>query len=188
MCNKKGDKMANKTTNTLQLAYAAQGAVFICICSWLVIPGPVPFTMQTFGVFLVLFTGAEKFGTKSILTYIFLGLVGLPVFSGFQAGPGVLFGLTGGYIFGFLSVALVYSLGIKFLGKNSVVEIGSMIAGLILCYVVGTFWFVTAYSNTGENISVANALMWCVVPFVIPDMIKMIIAYSISKKLRVHLK
>ena len=100
--------MENSHSKTLTLTYIALSAALIAICSWISIPTTVPFTLQTFGVFAALGTLGGRRGTLAILAYLLLGLVGLPVFSGFQGGPGVLLGTTGGYILGFLASALLY--------------------------------------------------------------------------------
>ena len=104
-------KQTSKTRTrlrTVDLAYAALFAVLLMVCAWINIPLTVPFTLQTFGVFAALGTLGGRRGTLAILAYLLLGLVGLPVFSGFQGGPGVLLGTTGGYILGFLASALLY--------------------------------------------------------------------------------
>ena len=98
--------MNHSSTN---LVYMALGAVLIALCSWITVPAAVPFTMQTFAVFFILSALGGKQGTVTILVYIALGAVGVPVFSQFGAGPGVLLGNTGGYILGFLASALAFS-------------------------------------------------------------------------------
>ena len=81
--------------------------------------------------------GGKK-GFVSILVYILLGAVGLPVFSGFKGGIGVLFGTTGGYIVGFILIALIYQISVNLLGNKIYVRVMAMIAGLIVCYAFGT--------------------------------------------------
>ena len=89
-----------KTVKTQDLVYVSLFAVLITVCSWISIPFIVPFTMQTFALFLAInFLGGKK-GLISIVIYVALGAVGVPVFSGFTSGIGALFGLNGGYIFG----------------------------------------------------------------------------------------
>ena len=97
--------MNHSATN---LVYMALGAVLIALCSWITIPTAVPFTMQTFAVFFILSALGGKQGTVTILVYIALGAVGIPVFSQFGAGPGVLLGNTGCYILGFLAMGIFY--------------------------------------------------------------------------------
>lgn len=96
-------------TKALDLAYIALMAALIALCAWISVPlGPVPFTMQTFGIFAALGLLGGRRGTLAFLSYLLLGIVGLPVFSGFSAGAGVLFGATGGYLLGYLAAALLF--------------------------------------------------------------------------------
>ena len=92
---------------TRDIAYIAFFAVVIAVCSWISIPTVVPFTLQTFAVFLTVGVLGGKRGTLAVFVYILLGVCGVPVFSGFSGGIGVLLGQTGGYIAGFLFSALV---------------------------------------------------------------------------------
>ena len=90
------------------MVLSALFAALLCICAWISLPlGALTFTLQTFAIFLALLTLGGKWGSVSILVYIFLGAMGLPVFSGFQGGLGALFGPTGGCIFGFMLTALL---------------------------------------------------------------------------------
>ena len=74
--------------NTADMAYIALFAVAIAICSWISVPAPVPFTLQTFGVFLAAAGLGGKRGTLAVLVYLALGMAGVPVFAGFQGGMG----------------------------------------------------------------------------------------------------
>lgn len=94
-------------TKTYDLAYIAIFAVLIAICSWISIPMTVPFTLQTFGVFMAVGVLGGKRGSLAVLVYILLGVIGVPVFAGFSGGLGILLNNTGGYIIGFLFSALV---------------------------------------------------------------------------------
>ena len=93
-------KQKKKRFRTVDLSYIALGAVLIAVCSWISIPTTVPFTMQTFGVFFVLSILGGRRGTAAIVVYVLLGAVGVPVFSQFTSGIGVLLGNTGGYLIG----------------------------------------------------------------------------------------
>ena len=171
------------------MTYIAVFAVIIAICSWITIPFPlVPFTMQTFGVFLTVGTLGGKKGTLSVLVYLLLGIIGVPVFSGFASGIGAILGATGGYLTGFLLTALVMWLMEKLLGKKTWVLALSMLIGLILCYAFGTFWFMNVYAKTNGPIGLLGALSACVFPFIIPDIIKIILALTVSKRLSAAIK
>ena len=100
--------MTQSRFSTRDMAYIALMAVLLAVCSWISVPAPVPFTLQTFGVFCALGLLGGRRGSTAVLLYILLGAVGLPVFSGFQGGLGKLLGPTGGYILGFLLSALLY--------------------------------------------------------------------------------
>ena len=99
--------MTSTKMQTLDMAYIGLFAVVIAICSWISIPTVVPFTLQTFAVFLAVAVLGGKRGTLAVIVYVLLGAVGLPVFSGFKGGIGVLLNTTGGYIIGFVFSALV---------------------------------------------------------------------------------
>lgn len=166
------------------MAYIAVFAVIMAICSWISIPAQVPFTLQTFAVFLAFGVLGGKRGTMAVLVYILLGAVGIPVFAGFTGGIGVLMGNTGGYILGFLGSALVMWALEKLPGKRSVIQIFSMIAGLLVCYTFGTLWFMIVYAGTTGKVGLVTVLGWCVIPFIIPDLIKIGLAYMLAGRIR----
>lgn len=92
---------------TRDMALIAAFAAVITVCAWISVPAAVPFTLQTFAVFLAVGLLGGKRGTIAVAVYILLGAVGVPVFSGFNGGLGALLGITGGYILGFLAAAAV---------------------------------------------------------------------------------
>ncbi len=164
------------------LAYIGLCAALIAVCSWISIPAAVPFTLQTFAVFLSVFLLGGKRGTLAVTVYLLLGAVGLPVFAGFKGGPGALFGTTGGYLIGFLASALIMWGLEKLLGTKLWVYALSMILGLLACYAFGTVWFITIYNKGAENpATLATVLGWCVIPFIIPDAIKILLALVIGR-------
>ena len=148
-------------------------AALLAICAWLSIPaGGITFSMQTFGVFLALLCLGGKWGTVSILVYLLLGGAGLPVFSAFQGGFGILLGATGGYLWGFLLSGLTYWALERF-GKPM-----AMAAGLSVCYLCGSLWFLH-WSGGGLGL----VLLQCVVPYLIPDGLKLALAWHLSRRL-----
>ncbi|MDY4694305.1 MAG: biotin transporter BioY [Blautia sp.] len=173
-----------KGSKTYDMVYIAVFAVIMAICSWISIPVQVPFTLQTFGVFVAVGVLGGKRGTLAVLVFILLGVLGIPVFAGFQGGIGILLGTTGGYIVGFLLSALVMWGFEKLFGKKPVMQILSMLAGLIVCYAFGTIWFMIVYTRSSGAVGLATVLGWCVVPFIIPDLIKIGLAYVLSGKVR----
>ena len=176
--------VAVQRSKTYDIVYIAVFAVIMAICSWISIPAAVPFTLQTFGVFIAVGVLGGKRGSLSVLVFILLGAIGSPVFANFSGGIGVLAGPTGGYIIGFLFSALLMWAMEKLPGKKSVMQIVSMIAGLSVCYAFGTVWFVIVYGRMNGPIGFTAALASCVVPFIIPDIIKIALAYVLSRKLR----
>lgn len=176
---------ANKSKfKTAEMAYTALFAVIIAVCSWISVPATVPFTLQTFGVYTSLLILGGKRGTISVLLYILLGATGLPVFSGFLGGIGVLLGTTGGYIVGFLLMATVFWISEYIFGHRLIPSILSMITGLFALYAIGTVWFVNVYANTVGDIGYIKALKLCVIPFIIPDLVKMFLAFLIARRLK----
>ena len=169
---------------TVDLVYIAVFAVLMAICSWISIPATVPFTLQTMGVFLAVSILGGRRGTLSVLVYILLGAVGLPVFAGFTGGIGILLGSTGGYIIGFLFSALAMW-GIEHFFECGRITLAiSMLIGLAICYAFGTVWFMVVYTRGNGPVSLAAVLGWCVIPFLLPDLIKIAIALLIGPKIR----
>ena len=162
--------------------------VLIAICSWISIPTTVPFTLQTLGVFLTIGLLGGKRGTISIIIYIVLGAVGLPLFAGFSGGVGIIMGNTGGYILGFLFTGLIMWAIEKLFGNSYLTLAVSMVIGLIVCYAVGTLWFITVYTQNTGSIGVISVLGLCVFPFIIPDLIKIIVALYLTKRLKKVIK
>ena len=156
----------------------------IAVCSLITLPFPVPFTLQTLGLFSALLVLGGRNGTISTALYIAVGLVGLPVFSGFSAGIGHLMGATGGYVIGFLFTALAYWLITAIFGNKTIAKICGLGAGLVLCYASGVIWYSAVYLRDTSLSAIASALTVGVVPFIIPDIIKLTVAIFIDRKLK----
>lgn len=193
---------AKRKYETIDLAYMALGAVLIALCSSISIPAVVPFTMQTFAIFLVLLVLGGRRGTMTIVVYVLLGAVGLPVFSQFGAGIGVLLGSTGGYILGFIFMGLTYRLvtgaagrsstskvrwtgttGMGRSGKARWTEAAALVLGLLVLYAFGTAWYMFMYARTQGGAGLMSVLLLCVIPFVIPDLIKLALALALARRL-----
>ncbi len=142
--------------------------------------------MQTFAIFLTLLLLGGKRGTIAVIVYLLLGAVGAPVFAGFSGGFGILLGTTGGYLIGFLAITLLYWLVIKSPEEQHLAQLLILITGLIICYAFGTIWFVTVYASNVGSVGIFTALSWCVIPYIIPDLIKLAIAYKLAERLRRH--
>ncbi len=173
---------------TIDIVYIGLFAAVTAICAWLSIPLSVPITLQTLAVCLVAGLLGAKRGTMSVIIYILLGAVGVPVFTGFKGGAGVLLGSTGGYIIGFIFTALIIGI-VSDKTKCSFLQLAAaMAAGVIVCYFFGTVWFAVVYTRQGTPESIGTILGWCVIPFIIPDIIKIIIAAFLTCKLKKYIK
>ena len=176
---------------TLDLAYIALFAVLMAVCAWITVPLPKPlvqFTMQTFAMFTALLVLGGRRGLYVMVVYLLLGAVGMPVFSGFRGGMGVLLDTTGGYIIGFVAAALVYWLLTARLGDSLPVKTIACVLGLAVCYAFGTAWFLVVYARNSGPIGLATALGWCVFPYIIPDLVKLALAVVLSRRVKHFLK
>lgn len=155
-------------------------AALNCVCGWIALPlGDIVITMQTFSVMLTLGLAGGKWGTVTIGVYLLLGAVGMPVFSGFRGGIGMLFGTTGGYLLGFLATGVIYWGITALFGEKARIAAGVM--GLIACYAVGTVWYLIFYSG-GRGLTAV--FLKCVVPYVIPDAVKLASAFALTDRLK----
>ncbi len=177
-------KTASRQLTGLQsVCYCAIFAAIIAVLAQISIPlpGGVPLTLQTLGIMLAgIILGAKK-GCISVIIYILLGAVGLPVFAGFKGGISSVFGPTGGFIVSFWTVSLCSGLG-YFLGKRAssnlkskallyVLTAAGILIGAALNYLVGVVWFTSITGNT-----VSAAITMCVLPFMLTDAIKVVLA------------
>lgn len=169
---------------TYDMAYIGIFAVMIAVCSWISIPATVPFTLQTFAVFLSVVLLGGKRGTMSVVIYILLGAIGVPVFAGFTGGLGIIMNNTGGYIIGFLFSALVMWAAESLFGRKLWVQAVSMVVGLAVCYAFGTVWFMFVYMKDAGAAGLMTVLGWCVIPFIIPDLVKIALALILGRMLR----
>ena len=153
-------------SNVLSLVYMAMFVAIITVCAQIQIPMTVPFTLQTLGIFMAAAMLGWKRGLISVAVYVLLGAIG------------VLGGPTGGYIIGFLFTALIVGLMTDFLGRKLWVLAVSMVAGLAVCYLFGTIWFMIAMHT-----DFAAALLTCVVPFLLADAAKIVVATVLVNRL-----
>lgn len=174
---------ASKRLTTSDMAQIALFAAMMAICSWISIPATVPFTLQTFGVFLAVSVLGGRRGTLAVLVYLLMGLIGLPVFAGFEGGIGCLMTPSGGYLIGFLSSALTMWAMERLPGDRRWTLTLSMVLGLLACYAFGTAWFMVVYARQAGAVGLMTALGWCVFPFVIPDLVKIALARIVARRL-----
>ena len=159
-------------------------AAIIALLSPFAIPlGPVPITLSLFAILLAAVVLDWKQAAAAVAVYILLGVVGLPVFSGGKGGAAVLAGATGGYIWSYIPCAVIAALiagktraqGAK---RMAVSAIGC-VCGVIVCYLCGTLQFSAVAGRT-----FADALSVCVLPFIIPDLIKCACAAIIGTQIK----
>ncbi|MCI5838867.1 MAG: biotin transporter BioY [Christensenellaceae bacterium] len=177
-----GNGFAEKSVS-VKIALIALSVAVIAVCSYISVPTLIPFTLQTFAVALVATVLGWKLGFVAVFCYLLLGLCGAPVFSGFKSGLSAFASPTGGYLVGFLLIppcALLFKFFPKKIGM-----IFSLYIGVVLCYALGTVWFVLTYE---KGISVWGALMACVIPYIIPDIIKTVFAVLVGERVRIALK
>ena len=176
--------MKSSTSSLRHLTFTALMTAILAVCAWISVPAPVPFTLQTLGVFLAVGLLGGRWGSMSVLVYLLLGLAGAPVFSGFTGGIGAFMGARGGYLIGMLSAALVMWGMERLFGTSTPAMAAAMGIGLAVCDTIGTVWFAVVYAGAGKAMGVWTALTMCVLPYVIPDAAKIALALYLCKRLR----
>ena len=161
-----------KTLSIKNIALIGVITAVTCILAPMSVPiGLVPISLTNLVIYFGLYILGTSKGTISYLVYLLLGLVGLPIFSGFSAGPQKLFGPTGGYLIGFIPMAIIAGIFIEKSGRKIVLSMVGMILGTVVCYAFGTAWL--AYE---AHMNFKAALWAGVIPFIPGDLIKMILA------------
>lgn len=170
----------DKKISIYDMAVTALFAAMLCVVGPLAVPvGPVPISLMNLVLFLVLYILGWKSSVLAYVVYLAIGLVGVPVFSGFEGGIGKLLGATGGFLVGFIPAVLVAGLVMaKGKGRKVVAGIG-MVAGMAIAYGCGMAWFCITTGNT-----MGQAFLLCVLPFVLGDIVKIIVAVSFGDRLR----
>lgn len=169
---------------TRDMAYIALFAALTVLCTWIAVPTQPPFTMQTFAVFTAALCLGSRRGTAAVGLYLALGAVGVPVFAGFSGGIGHLFGASGGYALGFLPAAWIA--GCTAERGGTMMRIIGCLSGLLICYTAGTLWYAFVFSR--GSVSVGTAAAVCVLPFILPDAVKIALALALSRVLERHIR
>jgi len=169
--------------NVRSLCYIGMCAAIMAACSWITIPTTVPFTLQTFAVFLSVALLGGKRGTAAVGVYLLLGLIGLPVFAGFTGGVSAFLTPSGGYLIGFIGTALVMWGFERLLGRSVWALALAMAVGLLVCYAFGTGWFMYIYTRETGPVGLWTVLSWCVFPFLLPDAGKIVLALVLARRL-----
>lgn len=171
----------NPVKQQKKLSDLTKTAVFTaltCVLAPLSLPiGPVPISLTNFVIFLSIYVLGWKMAVNSVLLYLVIGLAGLPVFSGFSGGLGKLMGPTGGYLVGFIPMAILSGLVLR-RSHSRWGQLGGLLLGTAVCYALGTAWFCV---STGTELAAALGL--CVIPFLPGDFVKMGLAVILGPML-----
>jgi len=168
----------------LSIALLAAGAAIVFPL------GPIPVTLQTLMLMLIVLVLTPKEAVVAVGGYLLLGVIGLPVFAGFSGGFGILLGPTGGFLVGFFIGSLVAALlrnviKPRLTGKRSLMalDIFSILVVILIYDVMGMLWFMHI---TGSAFMAAITLS--VLPFIVPDIIKAVAAFTCAQPIRIALK
>lgn len=143
---------------------------------------PVPISLCTLAIYFAVMVLGMKCGTISVLLYLLLGLAGIPVFSNFSGGVGKLLGPTGGYLWGYLFLAIICGFSVDRWYKRRILCFCGMAAGTAVCYLFGTAWL-----SYQASISFTQALFSAVVPFLPGDAAKLVLAMVVGRQIRTRL-
>ena len=169
-----------KAISVKQMSLAAIMTAVTCILSPISLnTGPVPISLGTFAVSLSVCILGRNLGMLSYLLYLLLGFVGLPVFSNYGAGVEKLLGPTGGYLIGMIFLAFIGGFAVEKFSKSPIKQYLGLMLGIAFCYLLGTLWLGKVLSmDFGKALSVG------VIPFILPDAIKVLLALVLGKKIR----
>ncbi len=177
------DKTQGLTVREMALVGLMTAVICVIAPFSLAIPiSPVPISLGVLAIYFVITVLGMKLGTFSVLLYILLGLVGLPVFTNFSGGAGKLLGPTGGYIIGYIFLSLIYGFFLAKWQDHIPMNILGMLMGTAVCYLFGTVWL-------GYQLSLPfpAALMEGVVPYIPFDLAKLALAMPLGRQLRKRL-
>lgn len=166
-----------------EMVFTAICAAIICVLAPISVPiGAIPVSLGTFAIYFTAAVLGGKRGTAAVIVYILIGMVGLPVFTAMRGGVAVLFGATGGYIIGYIPLALLTGVFSDLKSKHHWTMPVGMVLGTVALYAFGTAWYMIMSGST-----LAAALLACVVPFLVFDTVKMIVSTLLAIPLRAQL-
>lgn len=170
----------NNRKKTLSITMCALFTALTAVCSQIQISLPqIPINLALFAVFMAGAILGAGYGAMSMITFVLLGAVGVPVFAGAKGGLAAVTGATGGYIIGYIVCAFLTGFIIKYTSDKVYMMIIAMVIGLAACYTLGTIWFIIISGN-----SLKVSLTYCVYPFLLGDAIKITLASLISNRVR----
>jgi biotin transport system substrate-specific component len=193
---------AKHKKHLLDLCYIGLFAAVLAICAWISIPiSEISITLQTLGVCLAAGLLGWKRGTICVIVYILLGVCCVPVFSGFKNFYALIGSASAGYVLGFVFTALIVGFSsdrLHLVGekygkvKGQLLELlllaVAMIVGVAVCYVFGTLWYMMIYKGSVTTQYLQIALTYCVYPYIIPDLVKIVVACVLVNRLKKYVK
>jgi len=161
-----------------QLTISALIAAILCILSPFSLPvfGIIPITLATLVIYLTVSVFEPKISVLSVCLYVLIGIIGLPVFSGFRGGIGAILSPTGGFILGYIPMTVISSLLLKINRVSYLWNIITMIISTLVLYSIGTLWFILLTDS-----SIKTAITVCILPFIIGDIIKILLSTVLTK-------
>ena len=175
--------MLKKRKTVYNLTMTALCAALISVSAVISIPTPIiPVTLGLFGIYFSLYFLGGKYGTIAVTLYVAIGALGLPVFSGFSGGVGKLFDTTGGYIWGYIIISLVYWLLDTVLPKRRVFKIINTGITLLILYLSETFWYSFLFLDGAK--SIITAFSATALPFIPFDIMKAALSYILAERLK----
>ena len=168
---------------TKDMTETAVMAALLCVLGPFSIPlGPVPLSLATLGVMLSVYILGTIKGTTACLIYLVMGAIGLPVFSGFSGGFAKIAGPTGGYLIGYIFLALIAGCFIQRFNDKIWMQFLGMCLGTIVLYAIGTAWLARI-----TGITFSEALAAGVVPFVAGDLVKIVVSIFLGRAVKKRL-
>ncbi|HCT93043.1 MAG TPA: biotin transporter BioY [Lachnospiraceae bacterium] len=169
-----------KKTTVYQMTAMALMAALMCVVGPMSVPiGPIPISFTNFVIYLAVWLLEGQAAAVSYCVYLLIGAVGLPVFSGYSGGLGKLAGPTGGYLIGFIFMAMICSIVTQWTNYHMVFSMAGMVLATAVAYGFGTLWFMLQAKAT-----LAYSLMTCVVPFIPGDLVKIFVAGALGVTIR----
>ena len=173
----------SRSENTSKLIQAALFTAITAVGAFISVPlpfTPIPVTLATLAAMLAGTLLGPRYGSLSQIVYLLLGAVGLPVFHNFTGGLGILTGPTGGFLLGYVAMALISGVAVTSKRGNLICTLA---IATVTCYIVGTAWFM---ATTGSGASAA--FVSCIAPFIPGDIIKIIAAVILTERLKLYIR
>lgn len=175
--------MKKKKISVYRLTFMALMTAVMCVLGPIALPvGPVPFSLMTMVIYLTVYVLGMWTGTGSCCLYVLMGVIGLPVFTGYTGGLSKLAGPTGGYIIGYCFMALIGGMILEKVHRKLVLTLLGWAAATAIEYAFGTVWFMVLTHS-----SLTYALTICVIPFLLGDAVKIAVGTLLGRAVRTAL-